>query len=168
MVLSKKALKLSLEDVIERNLDSYCDYRGEIYTVCNNKDSELKFSHDKVAIRYKDVLVGIHGDYKTWKLVTCLYGRIFAVIVDNREDSVDYLKFKDFILSHENKKQLLIPPGFGNSFFVLSDVCIYNYKLSYDGEYVDHDQQFTIKWNDPRLGIKWPHDAPILSPRDCE
>jgi dTDP-4-dehydrorhamnose 3,5-epimerase len=54
----------------------------------------------------------------------------------------------------------------GNSFLVLSDVCVYNYKLSYSGEYTDHDKQFTLKWNDPKYNIHWPIQNPILSERD--
>ena len=91
---------------------------------------------------------------------------MYCVLVDNRKESIDYLKHKTFILSRENKKQLLIPPGIGNSFLVLSEECVYNYKLSYHGEYVDHDKQFTLKWNDEKYNIFWPIEYPILSERD--
>jgi dTDP-4-dehydrorhamnose 3,5-epimerase len=160
-------LKKSLADIQEYIIDANHDFRGEIFTTYKDNFAGMVFQHDKITIRYKDVLVGIHGDHKTWKLITCLFGRVFAVFVDNREDSIDYLKHKEIILSHENKKQILIPPGIGNSFFVLSDVCVYNYKLSYTGDYIDYDQQFTLKWNDPQLNIKWPHNYPILSKRDA-
>jgi dTDP-4-dehydrorhamnose 3,5-epimerase len=156
----------SLSDIKENIIDANQDFRGEIFTTYKDSFSGLSFQHDKITIRYKDVLVGIHGDDKTWKLVTCLYGRVFAVFVDNRKDSIDYLKHKEIILSSENKRQILLPPGIGNSFFVLSDVCVYNYKLSYTGNYIDHDEQFTLKWNDPKLNIHWPHNNPILSKRD--
>lgn len=156
----------SLSDIREITIDANTDFRGDIYTTYKDSCCERFFNHDKVSLRYKDVLVGIHGDYKTWKLVTCLYGRVYSVLVDNRPNSKDYLKHKCYVLSNENRLQLLLPPGIGNSFFVLSDVCVYNYKLSYDGAYVDHDEQFTLKWDDPRLGIKWPHSSPIVSARD--
>jgi len=157
---------LSLDDIKEYSLDANVDYRGEIYTTYKNELEGMYFNHDKICIRYKNVLIGIHGDFNTHKLITCLYGRVYAVLVDNRKDSKDYQKYKSYILGHENKKQLLIPPGIGNSFVVLSDLCIYNYKLSYDGEYTDHDKQFTLKWNDPLYNIDWPIENPILSKRD--
>ncbi len=61
---------------------------------------------------------------------------------------------------------VLIPPGFGNSFCVLSDYSIFMYKWSYNGKYPDVKNQFTLKWNDSKIGINWPIDTPILQPRD--
>jgi len=157
----------NLKDIKEFNIDSFEDFRGEIYTTYEKKNFDLDFDHDKIAVRSKNCLVGIHGDYKTHKLITCLYGKVFVVIVDNRKESEDYNKHKTFILSGSNKKQLLIPPGMGNSFLVLSDTCVYNYKLSYKGSYIDCDEQFTLKWDDPKYNIFWPIKNPILSERDA-
>ena len=161
-------METSLKDIKEYSLDSFEDFRGEIYTTYQESEYPMKFNHDKVCTRYKDVLVGIHGDFATWKLVTCLYGRVYAVVVDNRPESIDYLKYKSFILSHVNKKQLLLPPGIGNSFLVMSDFCVYNYKLSYLDGYKDVDEQFTLKWNDPAINVYWPINNPILSERDSD
>jgi dTDP-4-dehydrorhamnose 3,5-epimerase len=160
-------MEASLNDIQEFSLYSTEDFRGEIYTIYKDGSLPIKFNHDKICIRYKDVLVGIHGDANTWKLINCLYGRVFCVLVDNRKESKDYLKHKTYILSHENKKQLLIPPNVGNSFLVLSDFCVYSYKLSYVGEYTDCDKQFTLPWNSSTLNIKWPITNPILSERDA-
>jgi dTDP-4-dehydrorhamnose 3,5-epimerase len=55
---------------------------------------------------------------------------------------------------------------FGNGFLVLSDHSVFHYKWAYEGEYADVGQQFTLKWNDERLGIDWPIDNPILQKRD--
>lgn len=157
---------LSLSDVKEYSLSSHEDMRGEIYTIYEREKYPLEFNHSKVCTRHKDVLVGIHGDFATWKLVTCLYGRVYSALVDNRPESSDYNKCKTFVLSHFNKKQLLIPPGVGNSFLVLSDFCVYSYQLSYLGGYTDCDKQFTLKWDNPKYGIHWPIKQPILSERD--
>lgn len=156
----------SLKDIKQFYLSSYEDFRGSMFTTYDEHKMDLKFHHHKVCVRYKSVLVGIHGDFKAHKLITCLYGRIYFVAVDARPESSDYLKHKTFILGHENKLQLLLPPGIGTSFLVLSDVCIYDYKLSYSGEYNDYDKQFTLKWNDETLDIHWPIKNPILSERD--
>jgi dTDP-4-dehydrorhamnose 3,5-epimerase len=45
-------------------------------------------------------------------------------------------------------------------------MAIYHYKLAYEGEYLDVEDQFSLKWNDPSLGIEWPTEHPILSKRD--
>jgi dTDP-4-dehydrorhamnose 3,5-epimerase len=159
-------METSLKDIKEFKLDTFEDFRGEIFTTYKDSIDGKKFDHNKVCIRYKNCLVGIHGDFNTWKFVSCLYGRVYAVFVDNRPESKDYNKYKTAILSNENKKSILLPPGIGNSFYVLSDVCVYDYKLSYSGEYTDYDKQFTLKWNDPKYNIHWPSNNPILSERD--
>ena len=61
---------------------------------------------------------------------------------------------------------ILIPPFFANGFCAIQENSIYHYKLAYKGEYNDFDQQFLIKWNDPKLNIEWPIAHPILDPRD--
>ena len=144
----------------------YTDYRGDLWTLWNNKDLQMNFNHDKVSTSRKNVLRGIHGDSKSWKLVTCLYGELYFVIVDNRPDSKTFGKWDSLILDTKTKKQVLLPPMVGNGFLVLSDTSVFHYKWLYDGEYPDVDQQFTIKWNDPFFNIDWPIDNPILQPRD--
>jgi dTDP-4-dehydrorhamnose 3,5-epimerase len=160
-----------LPEVLILTPDVFEELRGEIWTSYNSNDYDelipCQFNHDKFSISKKNVLRGIHGDNKSWKLISCPMGDILAVIVDLREGSDNYLKHKSFNLNSENKIQLLIPPGFGNSFLVNSDVALYHYKLAYEGKYIDAGEQFTVAWNDPRLGIKWPIEEPILSNRDA-
>ena len=60
----------------------------------------------------------------------------------------------------------MIPPKVGNAYYVKSNEAIYHYKLAYEGEYNDADEQFSYKWNDPAFNIKWPTKTPILSNRD--
>ena len=55
-------------------------------------DRFIKFNHDKFSISKKNVLRGLHCDFKSWKLVTCVYGKIFFVIVDMRKKTKNYLK----------------------------------------------------------------------------
>ena len=155
-----------IKDVVIRNQDAFTDYRGDLYTTWKEGDFDLKFNHDKVSTSRKNVLRGIHGDSKSWKLVTCLYGDIYFVIVDNRETSETFLKWDSMTLNSSNKKQVLVPPGVGNGFLVMSDQCVFHYKWAYTGTYADVDEQFTIKWDDPIIGIDWPINNPILSRRD--
>jgi dTDP-4-dehydrorhamnose 3,5-epimerase len=145
---------------------SFEDYRGELYTLFNQDEHELVFNHDKVAISKQHVLRGLHGDDKAWKLITCLEGEIYLVVVDNRPGSQNYLKWDWIILTANNKKQILVPPMFANGHLVLSKSSTFFYKWSYLGEYPDVKDQFSLKWNDPRIGIQWPINNPILSNRD--
>ena len=97
----------------------------------------------------------------------CNYGELYYVVVDNRPESPTYLEWDWDVLTAENKKMLLIPPGFGSSFLVMSDLAVVNYKWAYPGEYPDVKDQFTLKWYDPELSIYWPIYNPILSERDA-
>ncbi len=147
--------------------DSFEDFRGELFTIFKNGDySNIFFNHDKVSISRKNVLRGMHGDSKAHKLVTCLSGEVLLVVIDNRKESPNYLKWDSIILSEKNRIQVLIPPMFANGHLVLSESATFFYKWSYEGSYPDVDEQFTIKWNDPKVGIFWPIDNPILAERD--
>ena len=148
------------------------DVRGVLYTdylqTEFNKylNQKLEFKHSKYANSFKNVLRGIHGDFKTHKLIQCVYGKVFQVVVDCRKDSNTYLKYDKFILDGNKPLIIHVPPGFGNAFLVQSDYAVYNYKLAYFGDYNDYDKQFTFKWNDKKIDIKWPTINPILSKRD--
>ena len=76
---------------------------------------------------------------------------------------------------------MLVPPNYANGHYCLSNECLFYYKLAYKGKYADVDQQFSLRWNDPKLNIKWPlqrrkrknklkssyiYSKPILSVRD--
>ena len=146
--------------------DSFEDFRGELYTVFNQDYNELVFNHDKVAISRQHVLRGLHGDNKSWKLITCLSGEIYLIIVDFRPDSVNYLKWDSIVLTSKNKKSVLVPPMFANGHLVLSNEATFFYKWSYPGKYPDVKDQFSLNWKDPAINIHWPIDNPILSDRD--
>jgi dTDP-4-dehydrorhamnose 3,5-epimerase len=152
-----------MED-IKINIPSYhSDLRGELWTIWNEEEFEpkLKFNHDKVAVSKKNVLRGIHGDSKSWKLITCLSGEIKLVIVDPKT-----LQHMSVLLTNKNKLSVLVPPGFGNGHLVLSDEAVFYYKWAYEGNYPDVKDQFSLRWNDPKLKIEWDIENPILSTRD--
>jgi dTDP-4-dehydrorhamnose 3,5-epimerase len=146
--------------------DCFEDFRGELFTLFKQENSELTFNHDKVSISKQNVLRGLHGDNKSWKLVTCLAGEIYFVVVDNRPESPNYLKWDWEVLTAKNRKQVLVPPKFANGHFILSKEATFFYKWSYPGNYPDVDDQFTLLWDNPRIGIHWPISNPILSERD--
>jgi len=146
---------------------SFKDSRGYYWTSWKqNLMKNIKFKHDKFSLSKKNVLRGLHGDNKTWKLVSCPYGKFILVVVNCVKKSKDYLKWKSWILSHENGLQILIPPNYANGHLCLSDKCLFHYKLAYRGSYHDADKQFSIRWNDPKLKIEWGIKRPILSNRD--
>ena len=146
---------------------SFKDNRGYYWTSWKKGIvKNIIFNNDKFSLSKKNVLRGLHGDKKMWKLVSCVYGKFFIAVVDLNKNSKSYLKWKTWILSQKNNIQLLIPPNYANGHYCLSDYCLFHYKLSYKGFYTGHRQQFSIRWNDPKIDIKWPCKKPILSMRD--
>jgi dTDP-4-dehydrorhamnose 3,5-epimerase len=81
-----------LDEVIFINPDVFKDSRGSLYTTFlkdkfeNLLPQNISFVHDKFAVSKKNVLRGIHGDFFSWKLISCVYGQIFQVVVDNRKE----------------------------------------------------------------------------------
>ena len=160
----------SIKGVKIINYDNFVDLRGSIWTTyLDNKiniQDNVKFNHDKFSVSYKNVIRGIHYDNKTFKIVTAVYGAIDQVVVDMRKDSKTYKESLIFNIDDSNRFSILIPPMVGNGFRVKSDVAVYHYKLSYLGEYLDAENQYTLKWNDSSVDIDWNCENPILSSRD--
>jgi dTDP-4-dehydrorhamnose 3,5-epimerase len=163
-----KVSKKNLKGVLQIFPGIFKDFRGQFVETYNEalyrkKGIKIKFVQDDISISKKNVLRGVHVDNKTWKLVSCLFGKLYVVIVNCNEKSRDFGKWQSFILSEEDKSQILIPPKYGCSYLVLSKEAIFTYKQS---EYYNPKRQSTYKWNDPRFKIKWPIKNPILSKRD--
>jgi dTDP-4-dehydrorhamnose 3,5-epimerase len=145
------------------------DFRGEYVETYNRKiyvdnGIDTDFIQDDISVSSKNVLRGIHGDQSTTKLISCLSGSFFLMVVNNDPTSKQYKKFISFTLSEKNRLQVLVPEKFGNGHLVLSDQAIFHYKQN--TEY-NREGQFTILWNDPEYNLVWPIDDPILSARDA-
>lgn len=144
------------------------DFRGHYIETYNRKayftaGIPIEFIQDDISVSHRHVLRGIHGDTKTWKLISCLQGSFYMVVVNNDPSSSQYRQWEAFTLSDTNRLQVLVPPNFGNGHLVMSERAIFHYKQS--TEY-DRAGQFTIAWNDPDLKIWWPVMNPIVSQRD--
>jgi dTDP-4-dehydrorhamnose 3,5-epimerase len=160
-----KSPKLNLNLIIPAIKE---DYRGTFVEHYNEAGlttafKTLHFVRDCLSTSTRHVLRGIHYDDKTWKLIQCMAGRIYFVVVDMREESADYLKWESFILSDRNRMGVLVPPRFGNGHLVLSKRCTFHYKMS---EYYDPQTEKTLAWNDPKAAIFWPIKNPLLSEKD--
>lgn len=144
------------------------DFRGEYVEIYNRALAhaagiDVDFVQDDISLSTQNVLRGIHGDDATWKLISCLHGRFYLVVVNHDETSPQYRQWEAFTLSDKNRLQVLVPPRFGNGHLVLSVQAIFHYKQS---SYYDRGRQFTLAWDDPTLGLWWPTRDPIVSQRD--
>lgn len=135
-------------------------YNREIYRAAG---ITTEFVQDDISVSHRHVLRGIHGDQQTWKLVSCLSGQFYLVVINWDPQSAQYRQWAGFTLSEQNRMQILIPPKFGNGHVVISERAIFHYKQNTT---YDRSGQFTLRWNDPDLKIWWPIKTPILSVRD--
>lgn len=97
------------------------------------------------------------------KLVRCIAGEVFDVIIDLRKDSPTFLKWYGTILSAENKKMLYIPEGFAHGFQTLSP----NSELIYNhSEFYNPEAESAIRYSDPAINIQWPVPVSEVSEKD--
>jgi dTDP-4-dehydrorhamnose 3,5-epimerase len=124
------------------------------------------FVQDNVSLSKKGVLRGLHlqsPPKAQGKLVQVLRGSVVDVAVDLRKQSPTYGKHICVELSQSNGLQFYIPPGFAHGFQALEDDTIFTYKCT---DYYAADNEMTIRWDDPQLGISWPISSALTSPKD--
>ena len=168
-----KVTKTKLEGVVIVEPRVFGDHRGFFMESWSKKKFEeaglfydfVQDNHSSSTV--KGTLRGIHfqrGDKAQAKLVRCARGAVLDVAVDLRPASPTYKQWVAVELSAENKKQLMIPRGFGHGFVTLTDDVEFLYKA--DNFYAP-EADGGIRWNDPELAIDWGTDAPILSDKDA-
>lgn len=167
-MIIRKSKKLGLITIFPKT--NYKDFRGTYLETFSKKNYkkilDIDFVEDDFSSNKRGVFRGIHGDNKTWKLVSCIYGKCEAIIVNWNRKSKYFGVWEKFILSSKNYFQILIPPSYGNSFLVLSNFAVYHYKQS--KYYRGAKTQFTLNYKDPFFKIKLSIKNPIISKRDSE
>lgn len=161
-----------LAGVVVITPDVFGDHRGFFMESWSQKKMEevglfYNFVQDNHSLStVKGTLRGIHfqkGDKAQAKLVRCVKGAVLDVAVDLRHNSPTYKQWVAVELSAENKKQLMIPRGFGHGFVTLTDEVEFLYKAD---NYYAPEADGGIRWNDPEIGVEWGIENPILSVKD--
>lgn len=98
------------------------------------------------------------------KLVTCVTGVVFDVVVDVRPRSTTFGQWRSYTLSELNSISLYIPAGFAHGFQCLTDECRMSYLMSCD---FDPTLATGVRHNDPSLAISWPLPVTCISPKDA-
>lgn len=126
---------------------------------------EVDFVQDNYARSSRGILRGMHYQIKQGqdKLVSVPQGEVFDVVVDLRKDSPTFGQWEGFELSSKNKHQLFVPIGFAHGYCVTSDTADFMYKCS---NFYQQEDEGGLIWNDPKVGIQWPIEDPILSEKD--
>lgn len=149
----------------------FSDKRGffkETYQQQRYQDAGIDetFVQDNFSHSSGGILRGLHYQIKRpqAKLVFVIQGEILDVCVDLRKKSPTFGKSFQIKLTAENHQQLFVPAGFAHGFYVLSPQADFMYKCS---DYYFPENERTLLWNDPALGIDWPlNGEPILSEKD--
>jgi dTDP-4-dehydrorhamnose 3,5-epimerase len=163
---------INLKDAYVIANKKFEDDRGFFMESFNLKEfekivGECNFVQDNHSKSSKGVLRGLHYqiEHAQGKLVRCISGVVFDVIVDLRKSSPSFGKWFGVKLS-ENNLQLWVPPGFAHGFYTLTETAEIIYKTT-DYYHQEHDR--TLLWNDSDLGIEWRVEGePILSKKDSK
>ena len=166
------AIETNLKDAYIITNKKFEDDRGFFMESFNLKEFEKitgvgNFVQDNHSKSSKGVLRGLHYqiEHPQGKLVRCIFGAVFDVIVDLRKSSPSFGKWFGIKLC-ENNLQLWVPPGFAHGFYTLTDTAEFCYKTT-DYYYPEYDR--TLLWNDGHLAIEWGIDIdPILSEKDLK
>jgi dTDP-4-dehydrorhamnose 3,5-epimerase len=151
----------------------YKDSRGYFFESYNektflNENIDLRFVQDNQSSSSYGVVRGLHyqlSPHAQTKLVRVLTGTIVDIAVDIRKNSPTFSKVFSIEISAENKKQLLIPPGFAHGFSVLTERAEVLYKCD---DFYDKESETGIRYDDPQLSIDWkiPANKMIVSEKD--
>ena len=117
--------------------------------------------------RERGILRGLHyqaAPHEEVKLVRCVTGAIYDVVLDLRAGSATYLHHAGVVLTARSGKALYVPAGCAHGFQVLEDGSEVLYHIS---EYFAPDHARGVRWNDPVFGIQWPIPDPIMIQRDA-
>ena len=181
--MSVSVLPLALEGPLLLTPQLFADARGFFFESWNARSwrqlllehgqQPVDFTQDNHSRSSRGVLRGLHYQLPPCpqaKLVRCVVGEIFDVVVDLRRRSPQFGQWEGVYLSAENHQQLWLPEGFAHGFLTLSDHAEVLYKTT---DFWSRECERSLRWDDPDLAIAWPLEflggaAPLLAVKDAE
>lgn len=169
-----KVIRTEIPEVLILEPNVFGDDRGffmESYnrsTWFEKSGVDLEFVQDNHSRSGRGVLRGLHYQIRQpqGKLVRVTAGEVFDVAVDLRRSSPTFGRWVGAHLGEVNKRMFWVPPGFAHGFLVLSERADFLYKAT---DYYAPEYERAIRWNDPDIGIVWPHTTElILSQKDAD
>ena len=150
------------------------DDRGFFFESWNKKTFEeivgksIDFVQDNHSGSEKGVLRGLHYQLPPnaqGKLISCVVGDIFDVVVDMRRNSPTFKQWGGVHLNSSNRKKIWVPSGFAHGFLTISDYAEIIYKVT---NFWNKDSERSLCWNDSEININWPlqNEKPFLSSKD--
>lgn len=151
-----------------RRIDDDRGYFTECYSrkTWGDQSFSADFVQDNLSMSRKGTIRGLHYQiepHPMGKLVRALSGSIFDVAVDLRKGSPTFGKWVGRELSRENNLAMWVPKGFAHGFLALEDESLVHYKCT---EIHTPEAERAIAYNDPEIGIAWPAEPALVSPKD--
>jgi dTDP-4-dehydrorhamnose 3,5-epimerase len=166
-----KVLPTDLPEVLVLEARVFDDARGRFQETWRAERYEAlglrgPFAQDNASESRLHVVRGLHYQWPQaqGKLITVLRGAVYDVALDIRRGSPSFGRWVGLELTAESGRQLWIPAGFAHGFAALTDGALLSYKCT--APYVA-EAEGTVRWDDPALGIAWPVETPVLSPKDA-
>ena len=168
-----KFTETSLKGVYTIDLEPIGDSRGYFSRFWCRKefdDQGLGFEIAQINSSYNATAGTVRGfhyqqdPHSEAKVVSCTSGRIYDVAVDARPDSPTYLDWFGIELSANDNRQLFIPPGFAHGYQALVDDSQLLYVVS---EFYAPDSESGLRYDDPAIGVSWPHQVTSVSDKDA-
>lgn len=165
--------RTNINGVYNIELSSTEDERGSfIRFFCHKEYAKNDIEFNPIQMNrsfniYSNTLRGIHiqkEPHAEAKVIQCIRGSIFDVVVDLRENSPTYLKWEGFELNTATKSSLFIPAGLAHGFITTTPNTEIEYLMS---EYYAPESATGIRWDDPKIGINWPCKPKIISDKDA-
>jgi dTDP-4-dehydrorhamnose 3,5-epimerase len=136
-------------------------YRREVMTELGVDEVLVQHNHSRSR---RGVVRGMHFQPGMAKLIQCVRGAIYDVLVDVRRGSPSFGRWQAFTLDDQSHLQLWCPDGFAHGFCVLSELADVIYGCT---AYHDSSIEGGFRFDDPEVGIEWPSDVTLIaSPRD--
>ena len=166
--------KTKLDGSFVIDLDKREDERGFFARLyCINEFDQHQADRNIVQInnslsRDKGTLRGIHyqlSPKSETKIVRCIKGSLWDVIVDLRPDSPTFLQWFGETLSAENRRMMFVPKGFGHGFITLEPDTEAIYFVT---EFYSPEHERGLRWDDPKIAIEWPIEPVIISEKDSQ
>ncbi len=167
-----KFKETDIKDVYIIEPEPFIDHRGKFYRVyCENELKQIGHSKKIVNInasttKQKGSIRGMHFQYPPnaeIKIVKCVSGSIYDVVIDLRENSPTYLKWFSEVLSEENMRMMYVPEGFAHGFQSLEDNVEIIYFVT---EFYSPESEGGVRYDDPAVGVKWLIDITDISEKD--
>ena len=167
-----KILERLFENAFVLETEPHIDHRGQFARFyCRDELRQIGHNKEIVQINYsvtrkRGAIRGMHFQYPPKcevKLVKCVRGSVFDVIIDLRQDSPSILRWYGEVLSGENRKMMYVPEGFAHGFQTLEE----NSELLYlHTEYYRPEHEGGVLYNDPMINVTWPFSVTEISEKD--